>query len=76
MPRYFFHAYHERDLPDEDGVDLPDMQTVRVEAIRAAGEMLRDLGGAFPGEEWRMVVTDEERRPVLTLRFGASEHPR
>jgi hypothetical protein len=76
MPRYFFHVHDRRDLPDEDGADLPDLQAVRAEAIRAAGEMLRDLAGAFTGEEWRMDVTDEEGRPVLVLRFSATEHAR
>ena len=76
MPHYFFHVRDRRDLPDEDGADLPDMQAVRGEAIRAAGEMVRDLDGAFTGEEWTMEVTDEAGRPVLTLRCSATEHAR
>ena len=76
MPRYFFHVYCERDLRDKDGTELPDMPAVRAEAIRAAGEMLRDLAGAFTGAEWRMDVTDEEGRPVLVLRFSVTEHAR
>jgi hypothetical protein len=38
--------------------------------------MLRDLDGAFTGEEWRMDVTDEAGWPVLTLCFSATEHAR
>jgi hypothetical protein len=76
MMRYFFHVRDRRDLPDEDGADLTDMQAVRGEAIRAAGEMVRELDGAFTGEEWRMDVTDEEGRQVLTLRFSVTEHAR
>ena len=76
MPRYLFHVHDERDIPDEDGADLPDLQAVQAEAIRAAGEMLRDIDGAFTGEEWRMDVTDEAGRPVLTLRFSVTEPAR
>ena len=76
MPRYFFHLHDSRDIRDHEGVDLPDMQAVRAEAIRAAGEMLRDLDGRLTGEEWRMDVTDEAGQPVLTLHFSAIEHVR
>ena len=74
MPRYFFHVHDHLDIPDKCGVELADMQAVRAEAIRAAGEILRDLDGAFTGEEWRMEVIDEAGRRVLTLRFSATEH--
>jgi hypothetical protein len=46
-----FHVHDECDIPDGDGVDLSDPKAVRDEAIRAADEMLRDLAGAFTGEE-------------------------
>ena len=72
MLRYFFDI--DGEPADSDGLDLLDMSAVRAEAIRAAGEMLRDLDGAFPGEEWVMRVSDESRRPVLTLKFWAIEH--
>jgi hypothetical protein len=76
MPRYFFSVHDSRDMPDRDGVDLPDLKAVRAEAVRAAGEMLRDIDGALTGEEWIMEVTDEAGRLVLTLRFSATEHAR
>jgi hypothetical protein len=70
----FFHVHDGCDRPDLEGTDLPNMRAVRPEAIRAAGEMLRDLDGASSGEEWRMEVTDGAGRPVLTLRFSATAH--
>jgi hypothetical protein len=76
MPRYFFNIHDSRDMPDRDGVDLPHLKAVRAEAIKAAGEMLRDIDGALTGEEWIMEVTDEAGRLVLTLRFSATEHAR
>jgi hypothetical protein len=73
MVRFFFDI--DGEPADTDGLDLLDMSAVRAEAIRAAGEMLRDLDGAVPGE-WVMRVSDESRRPVLTLQFRAVEHAR
>ena len=72
MIRYFFDV--EGEPADADGLDLLDMSAVRVEAIRAAGEMLRELDGTLPGGDWVMRVSDESRRPVLTLEFRAVEH--
>ena len=72
MLRYFFDI--DGRPADEEGVHLPDMNAVRAEAFSAAGEMLRELDGALSGEEWVMRVTDESRRPVLTLQFRAIEH--
>ncbi len=72
MVRYFFDV--DGEPADTDGLRLLDMNAVRAEAISAAGEMLRELDGALSGEEWVMRVTDESRRPVLTLQFFAIEH--
>ncbi len=76
MPRFFFNIHDSRDMPDRDGVDLPDLKAVRAEAVKTAGEMLRDIDGALTGEEWIMEVTDEAGWLVLTLRFSATEHAR
>ena len=75
MPRYFFHVLDGKDMPDEDGVELPDRAAVRAEAIRASGQMLADMGGAWHGEEWQMNVADESGRVVLRLQFSATEMP-
>jgi hypothetical protein len=72
MPRYFFDIDGAR--ADNDGLELLDMSAVRAEAVRAAGEMLRELDGTLPGGEWVMRISDESRRPVLTLQFFAIDH--
>lgn len=76
MPRYFFHVtdgYSERDT---EGTELPDIYTAQNQAIRTSGELLRDMGGEFwNGTEWKLEVTDEHGRILLTLRFSAEEHP-
>lgn len=71
MPKYYFSVDEER--PDAAGVDLPNRQAARGEAIRAAGEILRDIDGAFAGEAWRMVVRDENGNILLELRFFVTE---
>ena len=71
MPRFFFNI--DAEWPDSVGTDLPDRKAARVEAIRAAGEMLKDLDGELAGEEWAMTVSDEQGRVVLEIRFSATE---
>jgi hypothetical protein len=75
MPRYFFDVYDSYSDLDPEGTELPDIYAAQAEAIRASGEMLRDLGAKFwDGTEWKMIVKDETGRPLFTLRFAAQEH--
>jgi len=74
MPRYFFHVYDGFSALDADGTELPDIYTAQAQAIRTAGEILRDMGGQFlNGTEWRMEVTDERAAILFVLRFSAEE---
>jgi hypothetical protein len=77
MPRYFFHVTDGCSAPDLVGTELPDTYAAQVEAVRASGGMLRDVGGWFwDGPEWAMEVRDEMGRPLFTLHFSAEEHRR
>lgn len=71
MARYFFNVRDGRDLPDYVGTEFPDLTAVREEAIKSAGELLRDAAGRWTGDEWRMSVTDDIGHEVLLLRFVA-----
>jgi hypothetical protein len=71
MPRYFFNIDAEQ--PDQDGVELADCNAARSEAVKAAGEILRDLDGAFPQRDWIMHVEDDLGGVVLELRFSVKE---
>lgn len=79
MPLYFFNVEHELDghspsPPDRDGTDFANPQAAREEAIAFAGEMLRELDGAFwDGGDWRLRVTDEASATVCTLRFSGTK---
>jgi hypothetical protein len=73
MARYFFNVYDGLDLPDDTGTELPDIAAVRAAAVRAAGEAIRDLGDRFWRiKEWRLDVTDDQGRQVLSLNFSGS----
>lgn len=73
MPRYFFHIDDGAFLPDDSGTEFADLDAVRAEAVRAAGDMLVDLDGNFcgSGTAWTMYVTDDLRRLLFTLQFSA-----
>lgn len=64
MPRYFFNVNSGQgarrpELPDRDGTVLAGPEAARAEAVVFAGEMLKELDGAFwEGTDWSMRVTD------------------
>ncbi|MBP1807715.1 DUF6894 family protein [Rubellimicrobium aerolatum] len=71
MPRYFFHLVGSPMPEDSLGTVCPGPEDARSQAVVAAGEMLRDIDGAFwDGPEWRMHVTDEEGATVCEIRIS------
>lgn len=70
MPRYHFNVYDGVTLLDKKGVELPDTQFARREAIRYAGVLLEE-GARLEslGEEWRMEITDETGLILFRLDF-------
>jgi len=72
MAMHYFHMANGHTTFDSVGTDLPDLQSVRKETLRAGREML-NLGGSEPlwaGEPWRVWVTDEpdgSGQTILTL---------
>jgi hypothetical protein len=74
MPGYFFNVHDGRDLPDDQGVQLPDRDEAHRQAIVTAGEMLRESDRKFlAGDVWEMRVTDEAGATVCRLRFSAED---
>jgi Domain of unknown function (DUF6894) len=78
MPRYYFHVEDDRTSIDHVGVELSDLTAARHEAVRAAGDMLRD-GSAknlWSGKPWRMWVTQSLApggKTLFSLWFSATE---
>jgi hypothetical protein len=74
MPRYFFHVIDGYSTCDEEGTELPDIYAAQHMAIRASGEILRDMGATFwNGTEWKLEVADEHGQILFVLRFSAEE---
>lgn len=69
MPRYFFDT---RDgdifIEDDVGLELPDLQSVKVEAARSLAELACDV---LPGSLRRTLVVEarNEHQPVLEARL-------
>ena len=65
MARYYFDL---RDgnvvMPDDDGLDLPDIDAVQVEAARSLADMVRDAVHCRPLHSYAIEVRDDNG-PVL-----------
>lgn len=66
--RYFFNLAGAIDDPDQQGFDLPDISEARIQAVRFAGEYLRDRPEVvWLGDEFRIEVTDSEGVVLFTF---------
>jgi hypothetical protein len=76
LTHFYFNVYDGIELLDEKGVELPDTNFARWEAIRYAGTLLED-GAAKDslGGEWRIEVTNETGLVLFRLDFHVSESP-
>jgi hypothetical protein len=66
MPRYYFDFHEGSDLvPDQEGLELDDLEAVELEAMQTAVQLGRDW---LPrARKVRLAVTDDQRRPVLAI---------
>ena len=71
MPCYFFHIRAGHGLErDDTGVDLPDLQAVRTEAITTIVGFMRDAalsGKGLPGQAFE--IADARGTHLLTVPF-------
>ena len=67
MPRFFFNIRdgHEVD-EDDEGVELPDVEAARAEALATVEELRDELGDAGNIE---LEIVDESGRRLLTVPF-------
>jgi Domain of unknown function (DUF6894) len=67
MRRFYFHLRAGDELvPDEEGIDLPDLSAARREAIEAARELLAEAI-----KDGRAEVADGEGREIDTVPLAA-----
>jgi hypothetical protein len=71
MPRFFFNIRDGHDFDEDDeGVELPDVDAARAEALATVEELrgeLRDAGNI------ELEITDESGRRLLTVPFFRGE---
>ncbi|HEX8213849.1 MAG TPA: hypothetical protein VF582_00080 [Allosphingosinicella sp.] len=73
MPRFFFHVYDDEVALDDEGLDLPDLDTVRAHAVVGARSLICEVvSKGHINLRHRIEVEDEDRRPVLTLPFASA----
>jgi hypothetical protein len=67
MPRYFFNIRDGYDVDeDEEGIELPDIEAARAEALATVEELRDELKDAGNIE---LEITDESGRRLLTVPF-------
>jgi hypothetical protein len=67
MPRYFFNIRDGYDVDeDEEGVELPDLDAAKAEALATVEELRDELADAGNIE---LEITDETGRRLLTVPF-------
>jgi len=72
--RYFFTILDGRLIVDTEGEYCASWGDMRKQAIRTAGECLRDMEAKYPSDlEWQLVVTNESSETVLRLHFAMTE---
>ena len=73
MPRYFFHVWDGRDLPDTEGSDFPNDTAARDEAMEAGAQIIAGLGPRlWASGDWQMRVVDDTGHAVATLSFSGN----
>ena len=72
MPRYFFDIADGERFPDLQGSEWADIAAARLEAVRFAAEVLKEMPERFWNcEQWTMTVSDWQRETLFTLKFLA-----
>ena len=71
MPRYYFHLFNDAQVPDPEGIDLPDATVALERAVSAARAM-----AAESVREGRLIlshrieISDETGASVGVVHFG------
>lgn len=79
MPRFHFHILNGKNIYDEIGEELPDIEAVKIAAVKLTGSVLSEgLSADFwQGTAWKMVVSDNpvfrSGRTFFTLILSANE---
>lgn len=73
MPHFYFHTENGERFADEDGIDLPDEDAARAEAVKVMGEILTHRAPTFwHTGVFKVIVMDAEQNPVVVLTASAA----
>ena len=76
MPQYHFHVATGARLDEPTGTELPDDNAAHLEAVRFAGEMLKDMPEQLWGDgQWRVEVCDARNVLLFTVIVLAIDAP-
>lgn len=72
MPLFYFHVRDGVDIPDKEGTECASLEDARNQAVKSAGESIKELGPTFwdADHDWQMTVTDEGGAVQFTMRFS------
>ena len=75
MARYFFNIRDGQNIKDTVGTELPDLESVRTEALEATTEIVKGrLLANTDAASWVVQVTDDAGFTVMVLSLSASIH--
>lgn len=70
MPRYFFHIFNDEIVLDEEGLELPDIDSARQNAIAGARSLIcRSVENGHLNLNHRIEVCDESDSRLFTMTF-------
>lgn len=71
MPRFFLHLRNDIDVPDDEGIEVPDLEAARAEAIVNARFSLAQVAmdEAKINFSHRIDIEDEHGRTLDTVWF-------
>jgi hypothetical protein len=70
MSRYYFNLRNGQIFDDVDGLDLPDIDAVRAEAVGFARDLMRLHPERRDWSKWIVCVTDDVQKTVLDVVFS------
>jgi hypothetical protein len=78
MPRYFFHVHDGGSVPDDLGLNLPNIDAARTAAIELSREILSsEVIGPFQDHTcWRIEVSNSPELtslPLFVLHFSVTQ---
>jgi hypothetical protein len=70
MPRFYFHVFNDVVTTDDEGLDLPDLDAAREQALESARELVCDaVHKGHLNLDHRIEIEDEKGDRLLVLTF-------